>query len=47
MFRVPVKIGGAPVAERVLDAVWGFFALYVLTYMTMLIVFLSLFLVLH
>lgn len=38
---IPVKIGGAPVAERVLDAVWGFFALYVLTYMTMMIMLLA------
>ncbi|MBM96235.1 MAG: potassium transporter [Oceanospirillaceae bacterium] len=38
---IPVKIGRDPVAERVLDAVWGFFALYVLTYMVMMILLLS------
>ena len=38
---IPVKIGRDPVAECVLDAVWGFFALYVLTYMVMMILLLS------
>ncbi len=38
---IPVKIGRAPVAERVLEAVWGFFALYVLTYMAMMLALLA------
>lgn len=38
---IPVKIGRDAVAERVLDAVWGFFALYVLTYMVMMILLLA------
>ena len=29
---IPIKLGGKPVSEQVLDSVWGFFALYVLSY---------------
>jgi len=38
---IPVKIGRDPVSERVLEAVWGFFALYVITYMVMMIALLA------
>ncbi|WP_221793326.1 TrkH family potassium uptake protein [Oceanobacter mangrovi] len=38
---IPVKLGRSPVAERVLEAVWGFFALYVVTYMVMMIALLA------
>lgn len=38
---IPVKIGKQPVAERVLEAVWGFFAVYVLTYMVMMLALLA------
>jgi trk system potassium uptake protein TrkH len=29
---IPIKLGGKPVSEQVLESVWGFFALYVLSY---------------
>jgi trk system potassium uptake protein TrkH len=29
---IPIKLGGKPVPESVIDAVWGFFALYTLSY---------------
>ena len=38
---IPVKIGRQPVPERVLEAVWGFFALYVMTYMVMMLLLLA------
>lgn len=38
---IPVKLGKRPVAERVLEAVWGFFALYILTYMVMMLALLA------
>lgn len=38
---IPVKIGKHPVAERVLEAVWGFFAVYVITYMVMMLLLLA------
>ena len=28
---MPVKLGGRPVADPVINAVWGFFSLYVLS----------------
>lgn len=35
--QVPVKLGGKAVSERVIDAVWGFFALYVVSFTVMLL----------
>lgn len=29
---IPIKVGGKPTEDRVLDAVWGFFSLYVLSF---------------
>ena len=29
---IPIKLGGKPVPEQILESVWGFFALYVLSY---------------
>lgn len=34
---LPVKLGKSPVEHRIMDAVWGFFAMYVLTYMAMML----------
>lgn len=36
--QVPVKIGGKMLEERVIDAVWGFFSLYVGSYVIMALV---------
>jgi trk system potassium uptake protein TrkH len=33
--EIPVKIGNKPVSERVLTAVWGFFSLYVATFIVL------------
>src|SRR5690606_9885739 len=30
--EVPVKVGGKPVQQRIVDSVWGFFAMYVLVF---------------
>lgn len=38
---IPVKVGRQAVSERVLEAVWGFFALYVVTYMAMMLLLLA------
>lgn len=38
---IPVKLGKQPVAERVLEAVWGFFAVYIITYMVMMLALLA------
>ncbi|MCB1815583.1 MAG: potassium transporter, partial [Candidatus Competibacteraceae bacterium] len=35
--QVPVKLGNKPVPERVIGAVWGFFALYVASFVVMLL----------
>ena len=35
---VPVKLGTRPVPQRVIEAVWGFFAAYVVVFVVMLIV---------
>jgi trk system potassium uptake protein TrkH len=32
---MPIKLGGKPVADNVINAVWGFFALYVLSYVVL------------
>lgn len=34
---IPIKIGGKPVQENVINAVWGFFALYMLSYVVLLV----------
>jgi trk system potassium uptake protein TrkH len=34
---IPVKLGKAPVSDRILESVWGFFALYVVTFMVMML----------
>ncbi len=33
---IPIRIGGKPVPDRVIDAVWGFFATYVATFTIMM-----------
>lgn len=38
---IPVKLSRTAVSERVLEAVWGFFALYVVTYMVMMLALLA------
>jgi trk system potassium uptake protein TrkH len=37
----PVRIGGRPVPWRVVDAVWGFFAVYVIVYVVMMMMMLA------
>ncbi|NOZ09559.1 MAG: potassium transporter [Gammaproteobacteria bacterium] len=37
MALFPVKLGGKPVSNHVIDAVWGFFALYVLCFVVLLL----------
>ncbi len=39
--EVPVKLGTMPVPQRVIDAVWGFFAVYVVLFVLMMIVVLA------
>jgi len=36
--ELPVKLGSMPVPQRVIDAVWGFFAVYVVLFVLMMIV---------
>ena len=38
---IPVKINKRPVNDRVLEAVWGFFSVYILTYMVMMVALLA------
>ena len=38
---IPIKLGGKPVESRVLGAVWGFFAVYIATYMFMMLALLT------
>jgi len=38
---IPVKINKRPVNDRVLESVWGFFSVYILTYMVMMIALLA------
>lgn len=38
---IPIKLGGKPVESRVLGAVWGFFAVYIATYMVMMLALLT------
>lgn len=35
--EIPVRIGGKPVSLRVIDAVWGFFAVYVVIFVLMML----------
>lgn len=34
---IPVKVGGKPISDRVINAVWGFFSLYVLAFVVLLL----------
>lgn len=34
---IPVKLGNAPISDRVLEAVWGFFSVYLIVFVIMLI----------
>lgn len=36
--EVPVKVGGKPVQQRIVDSVWGFFAMYVLVFAVLMLV---------
>jgi trk system potassium uptake protein TrkH len=36
--EIPVKLGGQPVPSRVIEAVWGFFAVYVAVFVAMMVV---------
>ena len=38
---IPIKIGGRPVRDNVINAVWGFLALYILSYVILLVLMLS------
>ena len=35
--QIPVKVGNKPLPERVINAVWGFFALYVASFTVMML----------
>jgi trk system potassium uptake protein TrkH len=35
---IPIKVGNTSVSDRVVDAVWGFFSVYVFAYFTMFLV---------
>lgn len=39
--EIPIKLGKNPVPGRVVEAVWGFFAVYVMVFMTMLLALLA------
>ncbi|MEX0449153.1 TrkH family potassium uptake protein [Spiribacter sp. 221] len=39
--QIPVKVGDRPVNERVIDAVWGFFAAYVLLFVLLMLIMLA------
>ena len=38
---IPVKLGNAPISDRVLEAVWGFFSVYLIVFVVMLIILLG------
>ena len=38
---IPIKLGGNVVSDRVIEAVWGFFAVYVMAFMAMLLALLA------
>ena len=35
--QIAIKVGGTPLSRRVMDAVWGFFAAYVLSFVTLML----------
>lgn len=39
--EVPVKLGNTPVQQRIIDAVWGFFAVYVVLFTLMMVILLA------
>ena len=39
--QFPIKLGKNPVPDRVIEAVWGFFAVYVMVFMAMLLALLA------
>ena len=39
--EVPVKLGNNPIPQRVIDAVWGFFAVYIVLFTIMMLVLLA------
>jgi trk system potassium uptake protein TrkH len=38
---IPIKLGGRPVQEHVISAVWGFFALYVVSFIVLMLLLLA------
>ena len=38
---IPIKLGGNVVSDRVIEAVWGFFAVYVMAFIVMLLALLA------
>ncbi|MEX0965095.1 MAG: TrkH family potassium uptake protein [Pseudohongiellaceae bacterium] len=38
---IPIKLGGRPVSDRIVESVWGFFAVYVMAFMVMLLALLA------
>lgn len=38
---IPVKLGDKPISDRVLEAVWGFFSVYLIVFVVMLIILLA------
>ena len=38
---IPIRIGGRPIDDRVVEAVWGFFSVYLMLYMIMTILLLA------
>ncbi|GJM11989.1 MAG: Trk system potassium uptake protein [Pseudohongiella sp.] len=38
---IPIKLGGQPVSDRIVESVWGFFAVYVMVFMVMLLALLA------
>jgi trk system potassium uptake protein TrkH len=36
--EVPVRMGGKPVQQRIVDSVWGFFAMYVLVFAVLMLI---------
>ena len=39
--QVPVKLGSMPVPQRVIDSVWGFFAVYIVLFILMMLILLA------
>ena len=38
---IPIRVGGRPVEDRIVEAVWGFFSVYLMLYMIMTILLLA------